>query len=125
MLLIERRTRKAKSYRVSKIVQVDDDDDDDDEVELTLLVAAMAMLSSNGCQLICKIFLLKSIWSASVSFLIRPPAPDGLPDLDPFFFPALVEAVELIGVGTPTFLALNAVLSACSTTSVSLVGSVG
>ena len=36
-------------------------------------VAAMAMLSSNGCQLICKIFLLKSIWSASVSFLILPP----------------------------------------------------
>lgn len=28
---------------------------------LTLLVAAMAILSSKGCQLICKIFLLKSI----------------------------------------------------------------
>lgn len=28
---------------------------------LTLLVAAIAMLSSNGCQLICRIFLLKSI----------------------------------------------------------------
>lgn len=28
---------------------------------LTLFVAAMAMLSSNGCQLMCRIFLLKSI----------------------------------------------------------------
>src|SRR3979409_452156 len=84
----------------------------------TLLVAAIAMLSSNGCQLICKIFLLKSIWSASVSFRILLPGPApaaGLPALEPPFFPPLVTAGiadALMGVGTPTFFALKADLSA-------------
>src|SRR5262245_58894528 len=89
---------------------------------LTLLVAAMAMLSSNGCQLMCKIFLLKSIWSASVSLRIRCPWPAaGLPALEPPFLPPLAMGLvdELMGVGTPTFLALNADLSAWSTTSTS------
>ena len=33
----------------------------EEEKILTLFVAAIAMLSSMGCQLICRIFLLKSI----------------------------------------------------------------
>lgn len=37
------------------------DDDRAARGYLTLLVAAIAILSSNGCQLMCKIFLLKSI----------------------------------------------------------------
>lgn len=94
---------------------------------LTLFVAAIAMLSSNGCQLMCKIFLLKSIWSASVSFLIRCPCPTapaaGLPALEPPFLLVLLPVGlvdEFMGVGIPTFLALKADLSACNTTSVSL-----
>src|SRR5690348_5279415 len=47
----------------------------EDRGKHTLLVAAIAMLSSNGCQLMCRIFLLKSIWSASVSLRILPPWP--------------------------------------------------
>jgi len=85
----------------------------------TLFVAAIAMLSSNGCQLICRIFLLKSIWSASVSFLIRCPCPTapaaGLPALEPPFLLVLLPVglvEEFIGVGIPTFFALKADLSA-------------
>lgn len=62
------------------------------------------MVFSRGCQLACKIFLLKS--SVSNAMFSRNP-----PDR-PFFMPVL-----LPGSGPPIFFALNADLSACSTTS--------
>jgi len=62
-----------------------------------------AIVFSRGCQLACKIFLLKS--SVSVCIASRSPPGRG-PFLSPFF-PG----------GTPIFLALKADLSACNTTS--------
>ena len=64
-----------------------------------------AMVFSLGCQLACRIFLLKS--SVSKAMFSRIP-----PGRIPFFMPAL-----LPGRGPPIFFALNADLSACSTTS--------
>ena len=71
----------------------------------TLLLTAMVF--SLGCQLACRIFLLKS----NVSNAMLSLNPPGLP----FFTPIL-----LPGRGPPIFFALNADLSACSTTSLSV-----
>lgn len=62
-----------------------------------------AIVFSRGCQLACKIFLLKS--SVSVCIASRSPPGRG-PFLSPF-----------LPAGTPIFLALKADLSACNTTS--------
>ncbi len=63
------------------------------------------MVFSRGCQLACKIFLLKSSVSRAM-FSLNPLLGR------PFFAPAL-----LPGSGPPIFFALNADLSACNTTS--------
>ena len=65
------------------------------------------MVFSLGCQLACKIFLLKSSVSIAM-FSRRPPG-------RPFFMPIL-----LPGNGPPIFFALNADLSAWSTMSLSV-----
>ena len=59
-----------------------------------------AMVFSRGCQLACKIFLLKSSVSSAMFSRIPPPG-------RPFLTPAL-----LPGRGPPIFFALNADLSA-------------
>lgn len=64
-----------------------------------------AMVLSRGCQLACRIFLLKSRVSSAM-FSRMPPG------RSPFFIPGL-----LPGSGPPIFFALKADLSACSTTS--------
>ena len=68
-----------------------------------------AMVFSLGCQLACKIFLLKSRVSSCIASL-RPPG-RAAPFLTPFLAP---------GGGPPIFLALKADLSACRTTSPSV-----
>lgn len=84
----------------------------------TLLVAAMATVSSNGCQLRWRIFLLKSIASTSSAFLVNalgggvalPPTRAGdAPLAAAAFFAAAID-----------FLALNALLSACNRISLPL-----
>jgi hypothetical protein len=67
-------------------------------------VILTAIVLSLGCQLACRIFLLKS----NVSNCIASLSPPGRA---PFFAPGFP------GIGPPIFLALNADLSACSTTS--------
>ena len=64
-----------------------------------------AIVFSRGCQLACRIFLLKSSVSNCMASL-KPPT------LGPFFKPGFPP-----GNGPPIFLALKADLSACSTTS--------
>lgn len=70
-----------------------------------------AIVFSLGCQLACRIFLLKS----NVSICIASLSPPGRgPAFAPFFMP---------GSGPPIFLALKADLSACRTTSLRLSAS--
>lgn len=80
----------------TKRVQVDEDLIMVEEVRRTAIVFSL------GCQLACKIFLLKSSVSSCMA---------SLSPRCPFFMPCFP------GSGPPIFLALNADLSACNTMS--------